>query len=325
MTSIPLLLTRVLMALVLCAVAGHSSQAETWPARPIIIVIGFGPGGNGDSIGRPFAEYASKELGRPVIVENRPGGAGVVAGIGVAKTAPDGYTILLQASGPMVMRPILDPSVGYDPVKSFSPIVLLGDVPNLILAGPKFSGNSVRDMVDWAKKNPGLLTIGHPGLGTVGHLAAVLLASNAGITPNYIAYRDNVQMLPDLLGGRIDIGSVAYTPAQKAAHILAVMTDEPVDFLPGVPTMREAGFPGVYASTWFALFGPPDLPPEIVAKLNAIANAFLSSDDGRKRLNLIGLRPLGGSPERLAKTMAEDKILWSKVITDNNIKLSNQK
>jgi tripartite-type tricarboxylate transporter receptor subunit TctC len=229
----------------------------------------------------------------------------------------------LQASGPMVLRPIMDPSVGFDPMKDFSPIALLGGAPNVVLGGAQFSARSVQDVVDWAKKNPGLLTIGHPGLGTVGHLAAVLLASKAGISGNYIAYRDNAQMMPDLLGGRIDIGVVAYTSQQKAARILAVMTSQRVDLLPDVPSMREAGFPGVYASTWFALFGPPNLPPEIVAKLNAAANSFLRSDDGRKRLNLVGFQTLGGSPEQLTKTMAEDKVLWSKVIKDANIRLNN--
>jgi len=152
----------------------------------------------------------------------------------------------------------------------------------------------------------------------------LLLASKAGITGTYIAYRSGTQMLPDLLGGQIDIGSAAYTPQLKAAHIFAVMTAEPVDFLPGVPSMREAGFPGVYASTWYALYGPPNLPPDIVAKLNAIMNAYLHRDDGRKRLALQGVRTLGGSPEQLTQKMAEDKVLWSKIIKDANIKLDAQ-
>ena len=158
----------------------------------------------------------------------------------------------------------------------------------------------------------------------MGHLAALLLASNAGITGNYIAYRGNAQMLPDLLGGQIDIGVVAYISQLKAARILSVMTAEPVEFLPGVPTIRKAGFPGVYASTRFALFGPPNLPPDIVEKLNAVVNAFLRSDDGRKRLALLGVRPLGGSPEQLTKRMVEDTIVWSKVIKDANIKFNDQ-
>lgn len=324
MKSARLLLARTLMTLLFCAVAGHSVHAQTWPTRPISLIVGFGAGSGIDIVGRTFAEFASKELGQPIIVENRAGGGGVVAAIGVAKASPDGYTILLQAVGPIILRPIMDPSVGYDSVKDFSPIGLLAETPNVILGGSKFSARSVQELVDWAKKNPGGLTIGHPGLGTMGHLAAALLASHAGITGSYIAYRSSAQMLPDLLGGQIDIGSAAYTPQLKAAHIFAVMTAEPVDFLPGVPSMREAGFPGVYASTWWALFGPPNLPPDIVAKLNAVMNAFLRNDDGQKRLALLGVRTLGGSPEQLTKKMAEDKVLWSKVIKDANIKMDEQ-
>jgi tripartite-type tricarboxylate transporter receptor subunit TctC len=152
-----------------------------------------------------------------------------------------------------------------------------------------------------------------------------LLASRAGITGNYIAYRDYTQILPDLLGGQIDTGSAAYTPQFKTAKIMAVMTAEPVDFLPGVPSMREAGFPGVYASTWWALYGPPNMPPEIVTKLNAVMNAFLRSDDARKRMDSLGFQGLGGSPEQLIKKMADEKVLWSKVIEDAKIKMNDPK
>lgn len=322
MTSIRLLLTRVLMALLFCAVAEHSSHAETWPTRPITLVIGFS-GGTGDTIGRPFAEFASKQLGQPVIVENRAGGGGVVGAIGVAKAQPDGYTIGLQAVGPMILRPIMDPSIGYDSEKDFSPIALLVDAPNVILGGAKFSARSVRETVDWARQNPGRVTVGHPGPGTMGHLAALLLASDAGFAGNYIAYRNVTLMVSDLLGGQIDVGVAAYNPQLKAARVLAVMTAEPVAFLPGVPSMRDAGFPGVYASTWFALFGPPNLPPDIVAKLNAVTNAFLRSADAQKKFALLGVQALGGSPEQLTKRMIDDRILWSKVIKDGNIRLNN--
>jgi tripartite-type tricarboxylate transporter receptor subunit TctC len=322
MTSIRFLLTRVLMALVFCTVAEHSSHAQTWPTRPITLVIGFS-GGTGDTIGRPFAEFASKQLGQPVIVENRPGGGGVVGAIGVSKAQPDGYTIGLQAVGPMILRPIMDPSVGYDAEKDFSPIALLVDTPNVILGGAKFSARSVRETVDWARQNPGRVTVGHPGPGTMGHLAALLLASDAGFAGNYIAYRNVTLMVSDLLGGQIDVGVAAYNPQLKSARVLAVMTAEPVAFLPGVPSMRQAGFPGVYASTWFALFGPPNLPPDIVTKLNAVANAFLRSDDAQKQFALLGVQALGGSPEQLTKRINDDRILWSKVIKDANIRMNN--
>ena len=325
MKSLQCLLQRVVFSLLFCAVAGSAVQADSWPARPIVLVFGFGAGGSGDVTARRFADFASKELGQPIVVENRPGGGGVVAAVAVSKAAPDGYTILIHASGPMVVRPILDPSVGYDPVSGFSPIALVGQAPNVILGGSKFAPRTVQELVDWAKKNPGLMTIGHPGLGTIGHLAGLLLASRTGITANFIAYRDNTQVLPDILGGQIDIAVVAYNPPQKSAHILAVMTPDPVEFVPGVPSMREAGFPGIYAATWFGLFGPPGLPPEIVAKLNAVLNSFLRNEEARKQMALLGFEGLGGSPADLAKKMADDKALWSKVIDDAQIKLNDQK
>jgi tripartite-type tricarboxylate transporter receptor subunit TctC len=324
MKLIRVVLAAMLTSGLFCVLSGCSISAEIWPTRPIVIVIGFGAAGAGDLIARPFAEYAARELGQPVIIENRPGGGGIIGAIGVAKAPPDGYTLLVQASGPMILRPILDPAVGFDPVKDFSPIALWGGYPNVVLAGAQ-APQTMQEVIDWAKKNPGHLSIGHPGLGTVGHLAGVLLANKAGIKANFIAYRDNVQMVPDLLGGRIDIGVVAYTAQLKAARVMAVMSPDPVEFLPGVPTMREAGLPGVYASTWFALYGPANMPPEIVVRLNALANAFLRSDDGRKRMTTIGLQAVGGSPEQLAAKMVDDTILWSKVIKDADIKLDDKR
>lgn len=322
MNSVQRLLKRLLIALLFCLGAGHSVHAQTWPTRPITIVLSF-IAGTGDTIARPFAEYASKQLGQPVIVEARQGGGGAVAPIGVAKAPRDGYTIALLAVGPLVLRPIIDPSIGYDAEKDFSPIGLVGDTPNVILGGAKFSARSMQEVVGWAKQNPGLMTIGHPGIGTMGHLAALLLASDAGIAGNYIAYRNNGQMVVDLLGGQIDVAVAAYSPQLKAARIISVMTAEPVGFLAGVPSMREAGFPGIYASTWYALVGPRNLPHDVVTKLNVVMNDFLRLEDTKKQLKLFGFRPIGGSPEQLTKRMAEDKVLWTKVIKDAKIKLND--
>ena len=325
MKFIRVFLVAALTGVFFYAATGNETHAQTWPSRPITMVVGFGAGAGIDLVGRLFAEYASKELAQPVIVENRTGGGGIVASIGVAKAAPDGYTILLQAVGPVILRPILDPAVGYDSIKDFSPIGLVAESPNVIIAGSKFSTKTLAEIVDWAKKNPGMLTMGHPGLGTMGHLGAALLASKAGITGSYIGYRSGTEMLPNLLGGQIDIGSAAYTPQLKSAHMLAVMSPERVDFLPDVPSMREAGFPGVYAATWYALYGPPKLPPETIAKLNMILNAYLNSDDGKKRLATLGVRTLGGTPEQLEKKMSDDVQLWSKVIKDAKVTLSESR
>lgn len=234
-------ISRPLMAVLaaaICSLGVHPAQADTWPTRPITMVVGFAAGaGPADIVGRIFAEYASKQLGQPIIGENKPGGGGIVGAIAASKAAPDGYTILFHALGPMILRPILDPSVGYDPVKDFSPIALAVDVPTVIISGQKFASQSLVEMVDFAKKNPGMLTVGHSGLGTMGHLAALLHASNAGMRNNYIGYRNGTEMITDILGGRIDVAYGAYIPPFKQAHILAVMTAERVEFLPDVPSI----------------------------------------------------------------------------------------
>jgi tripartite-type tricarboxylate transporter receptor subunit TctC len=324
MKFIRALLAALLTGALLGALNAHSAQAQSWPSRPITLLVGASPGGSMDTVSRTFAEFVSSRVGQPIVVENKPGGGGVVTAVTIAKAAPDGYTFAIQAIGPVILRPIMDPAVGYDFAKDFSPIILLGDTPNVILGGTKISTQSLKQTVDWARQNPGQLTMGHPGPGTMGHLAALLLASNAGITGPYIAYKSGGDMLPDLLGGRIDIGVAAYTPQLKSARVLAVMTEDPLEFLPGVPSMREAGFPSVYASTWYALFGAPNLAPAIVTKLNTEVNEFLRSDDARKRFAFLGFRAIGGSPEQLAKRMADDTVLWSKVIKDANVRLDGK-
>lgn len=320
-------LLRWAAAFCLCSTWGLSTlaQAQSWPARPINMVVGFGAGGSGDTTTRIFAEFLSKELGQPVLVENRAGGGGIVAVMAVSKAPPDGYTILVQAIGPAILRPLMDPSVSYDSERDLSAIGMLSETPNVILGGAKFPARSLRELVAWAKDHPGRLTVGHPGPGTMGHLGALLLANQAGYTGTYIAYRSGGHILPDLIGGQIDAGCAAYAPSFTSSRILAVMTAEPVDFLPGVPSMREAGFPSVIASTWYGVFGPPNMPPAIVSKLNAAMNTFLQTSDARSRFPGLGVRPLGGSPADLTKKMAEDKIVWSKVIKDANVKLEEQK
>jgi tripartite-type tricarboxylate transporter receptor subunit TctC len=322
--EIAVLITRLIIALFFCVAAALPAHAQTWPSRPISLYVGASPGGSMDTIARTFAEFVSKRLGQPIVVENRSGGGGVVSAVSIAKAPADGYTIAIQAVGPVILRPIMDPAVGYRFDKDFTPIVLLGDTPNVLLGGSKTSGQSLKQIADWARANPGRLTVGHPGPGTMGHLAALLLASNAGYSGTYIAYRSGGDILPDLLGGRIDIGCAAYTPQLKTAQVLAVMTADPVEFLPGVPSIREAGFPGVYASTWYAVFGPPHMPKDIVDKLNAEINAFLQTDEAKKRFTFLGFQTLGGTPGDLAKRMAQDDMTWSKVIKDADIKLNDK-
>ncbi len=314
MRQIERILGGVLAVAGLAALATYVAGAQSWPARSITLEVAFPPSTTTDYAARSVAQELSKVLGQPVVVENRTGGGGVIASVSVAKAPPDGHTLLVTTIGPAVLRPLIDRKVGYDPVADFTPIALLGDAPNVMVAAPQRGFNSVQDVVTYAKQNPGKLTIGHPGVGTMGHLIALLFASEAGIKANFIAYTGSPPIISDLLGGHIDVGSIAYGTAVGAAKMLAVTNDEPLSFLPGVPTMRDAGLPNVTGATWSALFGPARLPPAIVSKLNATIGTYLAKPETQQQFNKVGYHALGGPPERLRARMAEDRAKWAKVI-----------
>ncbi len=309
------ILRQLLAIAAVSIVATQAAGAQTWPSRSVTIEVAFPPSTTTDIATRSVAQELSRVLGQPVIVENRTGGGGVIASATVAKAPRDGYTLLVTTIGPAVLRPLIDPKVGYDAVADFTPIALLGDAPNVLVTAPQRGFNSVRDIVAYAKQNPGKLTIGHPGVGTMGHLVGLLFASEAGIDVNFISYNGSPPIVADLLGGHIDVGSIAYGPAIGAAKILAVTNDEPLSFLPGVPTMKESGLPNVTGATWSALFGPAGLPSEIVAKLNGTIAPFLAKAETQEQFDKLGFHAIGGPPERLRSRMAEDHAKWSKVIS----------
>jgi tripartite-type tricarboxylate transporter receptor subunit TctC len=311
------LLGRSLGALLFVALAIYGSlptDAQPWPSRPITLVAAFPPNTTTDYGARMIGQDLSKALDRPVVVETRSGGGGVVASVAVAKAPPDGYTLLMTTIGPAVLRPLIDHKLPYDPVGDFTPIALVGDAPNVIVAGPRWAASKVRDVVAYAKQNPGKLTVGHPGAGTMGHLVALLFAAEAGIDVNFIAYQGAPAILSDLAGGHIDIGAIAFGTGADAVKVLAVTTEERLDFLPDVPTMKESDFPNVSGTTWSAIFAPAGLEADIVARLNTTINAFISKDDTRKQFATVGYRVLGGPPQRLQARMAEDRAKWAKVI-----------
>ncbi len=291
-----------------------AADAQSWPSRPITLVAAFPPNTTTDYGARTIAQELSKALGNPVIVETKAGGGGVVASQSVAKAPPDGYTLLMTTIGPAVLRPLLEQGLAYDPVGDFTPIVLVGEAPNAIVAATQSRFASIKDIVAYAKQNPGKLTIGHPGIGTMGHLVALLFCAEAGIEANLIAYQGAPAIFTDIAGGHIDIGAIAYGVGVNAVSTLAVTTKRRLDFLPDVPTMAEAGYPNVVATTWSAIYAPARLSPTIVGKLNATINAFLASPETRQHFAAVGYNVLGGPPLRLAEQMAEDHAKWSKVI-----------
>jgi tripartite-type tricarboxylate transporter receptor subunit TctC len=302
--------------------AARAQGGPAWPSRPITLVVAFSPGTTLDYAARAIAQDLSRVLGQPVVVENRPGGGGVVGSVTVAKAPPDGYTLLMTGIGPAVLRPLLDDKLSYDAVADFTPIVLVGDAPNVLAASPTSGFGGVSDVIAYARRNPGKLTIGHSGPGTLNHLIAVLFSAEAGIATTLISYQGSSPIVTDLAGGHIDTGYIAYAPGSAATKILAVTTDQRVDFLPGVPTLKESNFPNVIGSTWNAIFAPAGLPADIAVRLNGAISAFLAKEETRQQFRSVGYRLLGGPPERLRELMADDRAKWSKVIAAANIRLT---
>jgi tripartite-type tricarboxylate transporter receptor subunit TctC len=307
------------LCLALCFLAAPVPAQDAWPARPVTIVYPFAPGGN-EGFVRVLAQMLSEKFGQPFIMEIRSGAGGAIGSVQVANAPPDGYTLLITYVGPAVLNKLLYKSIPYDPDTEFEPVVLLGEAPQVIVSSPKLGLKSLADLVAYGKNNPGQLTVGHSGLGTMGHLAAALFLMRAGVDGSLIAYRGATPAITDILSGHIAAGVPAYIPIVDNVTCLAVTSEERVSFLPGIPTARESGV-DVVASTWSALVGPKGMPPEIVAKLNAAINGYLRSEDGVRQLTLFGLRALGGPPSDVTDLMAHDKAKWEPVIRAGNIKL----
>ena len=323
---VPLILLKrcLAKAFVLLAVAAmltgvpRPGAAEDWPQRPVTLLISFASGSMIDFVGRSLANDLSAAIGQPVVVETKSGGGGVVASLFVAKAPPDGYTLLLTGVGPAALRPLIDKSVGYDPVADFTPIILIGETPNVLLANPNLGVKTVKDLVAYAKSKGGRISIGHSGPGTMGQLCTILFAAEAGLDLSSVSYRGTAPMMIDVLGGQIDAGFPAYNPATRQATVLAVTTDERVDFLSDVPTMKESGF-DLVGGTWHAILGPAHMPPELVAKLNGVMNAFLSKPETRRRFSDAGYRVFGGPPARVTERIVQERTKWSKIIEDAKI------
>jgi tripartite-type tricarboxylate transporter receptor subunit TctC len=298
----------------LLAGAPRQAQAEDWPTRPITLIVTFGPGGIMDFASRSLASALTTALGQPVIVEIKSGGGGVVGIVSVAKSAPDGYTLLVSAVGPLVFRPILDKSVGYDVDKDLTPIILVGESPNALLASPKIGVETLKDLVAFADKNQHRLTIGHPGSGTMGQLCGMEFAKLAHIDGNLIAYRNGGAIVSDLMGGQIDVGIPVYGPGWDSTKILAVGSDQRMDFLPDVATFKESGY-NIVCSTWIAIYGPAGVPRPIVLKLNAAMNAYFTSAESRAKFGKFGLHMLGGPPGLLRDRVIADRAAWSHILS----------
>jgi tripartite-type tricarboxylate transporter receptor subunit TctC len=301
-----------------------SSRAETWPSRPVTIIVPFGAGTTSDVIARAFSQSLSESLGQPVIVENKGGAGGNIAAAFVAHSDPNGYTLLFATTGPAATNKLMYQQMDFDPERDFVPVVLVGKSPVIIAARPDAPFSTLKEFLEYARANPDKITAGYPGNGTLGHITGELLQRSGSIKFSHAQYRGTGDILVDLLASRIDIAidsMAAYVPAIEAGKIkaLAIAGQSRWSKLPDVPTVAESGLPGFEASVWYAVLAPKGTSPEIVAKLNAATNAYLHSAKAESFLNNLGVTIAGGTPEQLKSFIASELGKWGPIIKAANI------
>ena len=305
----------------------HAQPAGTdWPQKPVRWVVPFPPGGAMDVIARILGEKAGKALGQPFVIENRAGAGGNIGADAVAKSAPDGHTLLITSIGMATNKPLYG-KLSYDPVASFAPVSLLAVVPNVLVTNDTQPDvRAVADVIAAARKAPGRLTYASAGNGTSIHLAGEMFTSLTRTEMLHVPYKGSGPAVADLLGGQVNYMFDSITSA--GSHLksgklrpLAVTTAKRAKALPNVPTMAEAGVAGNDVSPWFAVFVPAGTPRPIVDKLHKVLTDTLKQPDVAARLESIGAEAVGSTPDELAKHLASESARWSKLIAERNVRL----
>jgi tripartite-type tricarboxylate transporter receptor subunit TctC len=306
------------------AAAFSSAQAQNYPTRPITLVIPFAPGGSTTIVGRGVAEKIGELLGEKIIVDNRPGAGGTVGTRAVAKSEPDGYTLVLGYTGTLAIGPSLYKNVGYDPRKDFAPIGMIGNAPNSLVVNPSFPAKTVAELITYAKANPGTVNFGSAGAGTASHITGEYFARSAGITLVHIPYKGTGPALTDLLGGHIPM-AFAPIPASHTnvaagkLRALAVTSTQRSGLLPDVPTIAESGLPGFDASLYYGLAAPAGTPRPIIDKLNKALRDALASDEVKRQLGNDGTDITPGSPEDYAALIDKDEKKWAQLVKASGV------
>ncbi|HEY3793189.1 MAG TPA: tripartite tricarboxylate transporter substrate binding protein [Bradyrhizobium sp.] len=314
---------RMLAAGAAVLAAAGSASAQPFPSKPVHILVPYAAGGAVDILARTLGDAVSKTWGQSVIIENRPGAGGVIASQALVTSPPDGYTLIVVASGHPT-NPFLYEKLPYDTFKDFTPISLLASSPNILLVRADSPFKTLADMIAAAKAKPGSLSYGHAGSGTSTHLAGELLKNLAKIDMSGIPYKGGLPAINDLLGGQIPLSfnngpeSVGQIQA-GTVRALAVTTKSRAAFLPNVPSMSET-VPGYDTEVWWGLLGPAKLPPEVLAKLSHDFLAALNSDAVKERLAKLGATPIGSSPDQFNAKIHADYDKWGPIIKAAGIK-----
>jgi len=299
------------------------AHAQTYPTKPVRIIVPFAAGGNTDFTARAIAERLTPVLKQQVIVDNRPGGATNIGSEAVAKAAPDGYTILMGGASNAINMSLFQ-KLPYDTVRDFEPITLCVQGANVLAVHPSVPAKNLRELIAVAKAQPGKLNFASSGLGSSNHMAGELLKMMAGINIVHVPYKGNAPALTDLLGGHVEMifsGVPALIPHIQSGRIRAIAIGSLKRFpaIPSVPTFDESGVKGYEATTWFGLLAPAKTPKDIVARLNVEVDKIIKSTELKERFVNEGLEPMGGSPEAFAKFIRSEIDKYSKVIKVANV------
>ena len=309
------------------SMAVAASAADGFPAKPVRLIVAQSVGTSVDTLGRIIGTQLGEQWGKQVIIDNRGGAGGTIGAEIASRAAPDGYTLLMSSTAMQVISPQIYKNLTYHPLKDFMPLAMLAITQNMLVANASLPFKGVKDMIAYAKANPGKLAHGSPGIGSTGHLSAELFKSMTGTTMTHVAYKGSAPTLQDLMSGQLQVvidNIPVYLPQVKAGKIraLAVTTAKRSPAAPELPTVDEAGVKGYEASTWFALFAPAGTPAPAVAKLSAETRRILSMPDVRDRLLGLGAQPAGSTPEELAAFVRSENSKWEKVIRSANVTLN---
>ena len=299
--------------------------AQAWPAKPIKVIVPYPPGGTSDILARAVGQKLSEQYGQPVIVENKPGATGNIGADFVAKSPPDGYTLLLADIGSLAIAPSVVATLPFDPVKDFAPVVMVAYSPHLLVVHPSVPAKDAKELIALAKARPDSMNFAVSGIGGANHLAGIDFAQRAGIKWTYIPYKGGAQALTDMVGGQAQVmfnGMLATYPFVKDGKlkVLAISSAKRFSSAPDIPTVAEAAFPGFETGSWQGIVAPANTPPEIVRKLHGDVMKVLSTPDMKDRLDKAGAEVRPMSPQDFGRFIASEKARWAKVAKESGEK-----
>jgi tripartite-type tricarboxylate transporter receptor subunit TctC len=316
-------ISRRLVLLSLAAFAGGAA-AQSYPAKPVRLVVPFPAGGATDVLARAIALHASEKLGQQIVIDNKPGAGGTIGSDLVAKAEPDGYTLLIATGSTHSIGPIINPRTPYNVERDFVPIVDVASTTSVMVVSPTLPVKNLQDFIRLLKSQPGKFNFGSSGNGTNSHLSGELFKAQAGVFMTHIPYRGTGLVFNDMVSGQVHMlmdNVVTAMPHMKDGKIrvIGVTSLKRLPFLPDVPTLHEQGLANFDVSNWFGIYGPRGTPPEVVTKVNAAFNAALRDPELQKRLSNLGAVPTGGTPQQMAAIVSGETAKWRKLISERKI------